>query len=253
VTLCNVVWKAPMHSLLRHLAVDTTNNSSRKTALAIMKQTRCAAWIVCGLALGFSGCFGPPNLPEELEVVMPNNVRRTVPAGTGPTIVENSTWSVFALPDADGATNDSTAAPLPGPYGGFLDGGLGELPPTDAPLYLIHFGEGGRILGVSENIISPEILGDEIIIDGAFHAQRLPGLSTAAVSFGVSEGDQIGAAFTLDVRFLGVPVGSGVIYAWGTKTETRIDGTLGRLLDLKPLPDLFFPSGGDQFPIFATP
>ena len=219
----------------------------------MMKQTRCAMWIVYGLALVLAGCFGPPNLPEELEVVLPNDVRRTVPAGSGPSTFENATWSVFANPDAEGATDDPNAAPLPGPYGGFLTGGLDAIPSGDAPLYRIHFGEGGRILRVSENIISPGILGDEIIIDGEFHALGFPGLSTAAVSFGVSEGDQIGAAFVMDLRFLGLPVGSAIIYAWGTRTGDRVDGILGRLIDFLPLPDLLLTSGGDQFPIFATP
>ncbi len=219
----------------------------------MMKQTPCATWIVCGLTLGFSGCFGPPNLPDELEVVLPNNARRTVPAGSGATAFENSTWSVFANPDAEGATDDSSSAPQPGPYGGLLIGGIVALPSADTRLYDIHFGDGGRILRVSENIISPEFLGDEIIIDGAFHALGFPGLSTAAVSFGVSEGDQFGVAFTMDLRFLGIPVGTNLVYAWGTRTEARVDGILGVLVDFLPLPDLFLTSGGDQFPISATP
>ncbi len=217
------------------------------------ERTRGATWIVCGLTLGFSGCFGPPNLPEELEVVLPSDVRRTAPAGSGPTAFENSTWSVFANPDAAGATDDSSAAPRPGPYGGFLTGGVVMLPSADTRLYRIHFGDGGRLLRVSENTISPEVIGDELIIDGAFHAERLAGLTYAAVSFGVSEGEQFGLAFPMDLRFFGIPVGSILVYAWGTRNEARVDGTLGLLLDFHPLPELILRSGGDQFPIFATP
>lgn len=217
------------------------------------ERTHGATWIVCGLTLGFSGCFGPPNLPKELEVVLPNDVRRTAPAGSGPAAFENSTWSVFANPDAGGATDDSSAAPRPGPYGGFLTGGVVMLPSADTRLYRIHFGDGGRLLRVSENTISPEIIGDEIIIDGAFHAERLAGLTYAAVSFGVSEADQFGLAFPMDFRFFGVPVGSVMVYAWGTRTEARVDGILGLLFDFHSLPDFMVHSGGDQFPILATP
>jgi len=214
------------------------------------ERTRDATWIVCGLTLGFSGCFGPPILPEELEVVLPNNVRRTVPASSGATAFENSTWSVFANPDAEGAADAPSGAP--GPYGGFLTGGVGTLPSADTRLYRIHFGDGGRILRVTENTISSEIIGDELIIDGAFHAQRLAGLTYAAVSFGVSEGDQFGVAFPMELRYFGVPVGSVIVYAWGTRTEARVDGILGRLFDFS-LPEFILHSGGDQFPIFAIP
>jgi len=213
-------------------------------------RTRSATWIVGGLTLGFSGCFGPPNLPEGLDVVLPNDVRQKARAGSGPTAFANSTWSVFLNPDAEGAGDAPSGAP--GPYGGFLTGGVGTLPSADTRLYRIHFGDGGRILRVTENTISPEIIGDEIIIDRTFHAQPLPGVTYAAVSFGVSDGDQFGAAFTMDLRFLGVPAGSIIVYAWGTRTEARADGVLGRLFDFS-LPDFILPSGGDQFPIFATP
>ena len=216
------------------------------------ERARGATWIVCGLTLWFSGCFGPPNLPEELDVVLPNDIRRTVPAGSGPAAFENSTWSVFANPNADGATDDPSAAPQPGPYGGFLTGGIGMRPSADTRLYFIDFGDGGTLLRISENTISPEIIGDEIIIDGAFHAGRLVGLTYATVSFGLSEGEQFGIAFPMDLRFFGIPVGSIIVYAWGTRTEARVDGILGLLLDF-PLPEFIVRSGGDQFPIFATP
>lgn len=209
-----------------------------------------AMWVICGLTLGLSGCFGPPNVPEELEVVLPNNVRRTAPANSGPAAFENSTWAVFLNPDAEVPTGDTSATP--GPYGGFLTGGVGTLPSAETRLYFIHFGDGGRIERVSDNKISPEIIGDELIIDGAFHSQRLPGLTYAAVSFGVSEGDQFGVAFPMDLRFFGVPIGTVIVYAWGTRTEERVDGILGRLFDFS-LPEFIVHSGGDQFPIFATP
>ena len=57
----------------------------------------------------------------------------------------------------------------------------------------------------------------------------------------------------MDLRFFGVPVGSIIVYAWGTRTEARVDGILGLLFDFRPLPEFIAPSGGDQFPIFATP
>ncbi|GMV97663.1 MAG: hypothetical protein HRF43_02190 [Phycisphaerae bacterium] len=201
-----------------------------------------------------AGCiFNPvPNLPEELEVVLPAGQKAAALVNSGPELLDGSVWSLFRKPDAEGATPpDGTA---PGPYGGLLTGGFLERPAPDALMGLVHFGPGGRVTRISENAFYlPEIFGTDIVVDGRFHGTRVPGLRLAAASFGVSDGDRIGVALPVDVRFLGVPVGTAVVYHWGTRTGDRIDGTFGYQADFTGgLGGLILGAGGgDQYLVYA--
>jgi hypothetical protein len=199
---------------------------------------------ICG------GCFGPPDLPSDLEVVLPGDARQQAEAGSGAELLENSNWSAFR---GDSTTEESPEeAPPPGPYGGLLNGGILERVPPGSLMYRVHFIEGGRADRITENAFYlPELFGTDFIIDGAFHPARFPGLSYAAASFGVSNDDRFGIALPVEIRFWGIPLGTAVVYAWGTATADRLDGTFGYATDLEPLPRLLLGSGGDQYRFFA--
>jgi hypothetical protein len=205
--------------------------------------------ILVTLWLLSSGCFGPPEHPETLEVVLPNDVRRTAVAGSGAGIVENSTWAAFRKAEP---VSEAVDAGLPGPYGGLLNGGFLQRPDPDTLMYRIEFVEGGRATRVSENAFYlPALFGREFLVDGSLHPGRLVLLSYSALSFGVSDENRFGLAIPVEVRFLGIPLGRAAVYAWGTVADARLDGVFGYMADLNPLPELLLGSGGDQYPFYA--
>jgi len=201
--------------------------------------------------VALAGCFGPPNLPAELEVVLPNDVRRTAPADSGPELLAGQTWGFFRKPDADSPAGDDDSGDT-GPYGGILGRGFLDRPEPDTLMFMAHFAADGHIERITDNsFYIPRLAGDDFDADGAFHAARFPGLQYASVSFGVSEEDRLGIAIAVDVRFLGLPVGTAVVYSWGTLAGDRIDGIFGYVTDFELAADLLLGSGGDQYPIYA--
>lgn len=197
-----------------------------------------------------SGCFGPPELPDELDVVLPNDAVRTTPIDTGPESVADGVWEAFRKPPVEGSESSDVE---PGPYGGLLNGGILERPEPDTLMFQSHFDELGRMTLVTENAFYlPEVFGETFVIDKEFHPGATAGLSYAAASYGVTVDDQVGIAVFVQVRALGLPIGDAVVYVWGTQVENRIDGTFGYLADLEALPRLILGSGGDQYPVYIT-
>lgn len=208
------------------------------------------AWLALPAIALLSGCFGPPEFPEELDVVLPNDAVRTTPIDTGPESVADGVWEAFRKAPVEGAESSDDE---PGPYGGLLNGGILERPEPETVMFQSHFDEAGRMTLVTENAFYlPEFFGETFVIDKEFHPGATAGLSYAAASYGVTVEDEVGIAVFVQVRALGLPIGDAVVYAWGTQVENRIDGTFGYLADLGGLARLIVGSGGDQYPVYIT-
>lgn len=191
------------------------------------------------------GCFGPPDLPAELEVVLPNDARQTATVNSGVVAFANSTWDVFRTDEADEPAGDD--AP-PGPYGGLINGGFLERVEPGGLVYTARFGEQGQAVEVTENVFYlPEVFGRRLIIDGEFHGTNVLGLEYAAAAFGVTRENQFGVAIPAEVRFFGITLGTAVVYSWGTLAGDEGQGIFGYQADLNPIPDLLLGSGGDQY------
>lgn len=206
--------------------------------------------LLVSLSIATTGCFGPPDLPAELEVVLPDDVRQAAPINSGPESFANGVWQARRAP-----IDDSVETPAMSPYGGLLTGGLLERVAVDALMFRGHFDEAGVATGVTDNhYYLPNLLGDELPIDNQFHGTRVPGLTFAAASYGAQVDDQVGFAIPAEVRLFGIQVSKVIVYAWGTldETETRVDGIFGYTSDLNLIPELILGSGGDQYPFYAA-
>jgi len=117
----------------------------------------------------------------------------------------------------------------------------------------VHFGDQGRATQATENAFYvPQFLGETITIDGQLQqAAPLPVLSYAAASYGTEEGNRVGIALRVEVRFFGIPSAQAVVYAWGPLDGDRIEGVFGYSADITPLLALLLGSGADQYPVLA--
>ncbi len=227
------------------------NDPSRCAVTCLPGYTRSLARICLSLgALAFAGCFGAPDLPTELDVVLPNDVRQVAQAGSGVPLLADSSWDLFRKADEQETEND--AMPAESPYGGLLGRGFLERLPPDTRMIRLTFDSAGVATGASENAFYvPDLIGDSLVFDGEFHPTRFPGVAYAAIPFAVTAGNQLGIALPVEVRFLGLQVATAVAYAWGTVDGDRIDGTFGYNVDFNLLADLLLGSGADQYPVYA--
>lgn len=228
------------------------SNSHEKRAMAPVVRPNLVGLMLLSFTIG--GCFGPPDLPTELEVFLTGDESQVVPVSTGPEAFANSTWVARRAADPANA-NDNADDPQTGPYGGSLTGGIFERLTVDEIMFKGRFSDEGVATLITDNhFYLPQQVGDELVVDGAFHVARLPGMTYAAVVFGVQVNNQIGIALPAEIRFLGLPVSKVIVYVWGTldEAENRLDGIYGYSSDANPIPELFLGDGGDQFPFYAT-
>ena len=207
--------------------------------------------MVLAVSLLTAGCPVAPAPLDTLDIVLPGAIKRTVAARTGPELLAAGAWAGFRKADGN-EQSDLVADPAPGPYGSLLNGGLLARPPADTQIFILDISESGRVTLLRENAyFLPDLYGDSSVIDGTFLATTIPGVTYSLESFGVSVDDAIGLAIVSDVRFLGLPVGMAIIYAWGTGDAERIDGQFGYQLDFSNgLGGLVLESGGDQYPFY---
>lgn len=209
--------------------------------------------IAAGLVLPLAGCLSavPDGIPDSLDVVLPAGQVQSAARDTGPALLADSAWDIFRKQDPNNP--DDEPAGGPGPYGGLLNGGVLDRPPVGEKIAQVAFDAAGRLIEIRENrYFLPEVYGATIVIDGTPDPAALPGMTFRSASFGVSVGNQFGVAVFVDVRAFGARVGNAIIYAWGTRTDDRIDGIFGYRLDFSNgLGDLVLDSAGDQYPIEA--
>ncbi|MGE0481143.1 MAG: hypothetical protein AB7Q17_11790 [Phycisphaerae bacterium] len=212
-----------------------------------------AATLVLSLVV-FAGCPLSTGLPDELDVVLPQNQKQTAAADTGPQSLGGATWAIFRKFDPNAPDDPQSVAPAPGPYGGLLNGGLLERPPVDGLIFRVDVAASGRITRVRDNqFFLADIYGADLEITADRQPTTLPGITYRSASYGVTVGDQIGLAAYVEVDFLGLRVGNAVLYAWGTLADGRVDGTFGYLLNFDGgLGDLLLDTTGDQYLFYAT-
>jgi hypothetical protein len=207
--------------------------------------------VLFSVSLFVAGCFGPPAPPGVFDVVLPGGAKQEVAAHTGPEMLAGGSWSGFRKA---GGTEQAEfeSNPVAGPYGTLLNGGSLTRPPVDWQIAVIDVAEDGRVTMIRENdYLLSGIYGDSSVVDGTSQSTTIFGLTYALTSFGVTVDDAIGVAVVSDVRFIGLPVGRAVIYAWGTGSTDRVDGQFGYLYDFSEgIGGLFFASGGDQYPFY---
>lgn len=195
-----------------------------------------------------AGCFGPPNLPDEVDVVLPGGVVRTSQKGTGPTNLAGDTWAARRATPPEGTSDE----PAESPYGGLIGSGFLTRPEPDDLMFRVVVADDGRATRVTDNFFYlRDVFGPTFVLDGAFHPAATPGISYGADSFGAAVDDQFGIAIPVEVRFFGLPVGTATVYAWGTVSGDQLIGQFGYSIDLEPIPDLLLGSGADQYPFYA--
>lgn len=207
-----------------------------------------ARLVVAGVMVLATGCFGPPNLPEELDVVLPGGVTQASQRGTGPTNLAGDTWAARRATPPEGTADE----PAESPYGGLIGSGFLTRPEPDDLMFRVVVADDGRATRVTDNFFYlRDVFGPTFVLDGAFHPAATPGINYAADSFGATVDDQFGIAIPVEVRFFGLPVGTATVYAWGTVAGDQLTGQFGYSIDLEPIPDLLLGSGADQYPFYA--
>jgi hypothetical protein len=210
-----------------------------------MQKVSVFAGVLCLLGLG---CGGVPPLPQTFEVATSASEKFEADKDTGPPSLANSTWTLVRLPDPDNP-NESDNTP-PGPYGGILSGQALERPPVGDQIFVVEFGEGGRMVNVTGNrFFLPRFYGDQVAITQQWHGTTLPGVSYNSASYGLEVGGRFGIAVIVHVRFGNLFLGRAILYSWGTQAPDRIDGAFGYLLDFTDGIVKGLGTIADQYPI----
>jgi hypothetical protein len=217
-----------------------------------------------------AGCPTVSDLPDTLDVAVSTTQKESAPRDSGPPTLANSTWAGFRKPDPDetakpaatppGTAQSADAESALGPYGPLLTGGVLPRPPADEQMFLVHFGDGGQMTGISENLyFLADIYGAEVPVGGSWSPSTLPGISFRSASYGLEVNGRFGLAVLVQVRLNGIYIGRAILYSWGTLSggedegdPDRIDGTFGYVLDFSEgLGDLLLDTGGDQYPFYG--
>ena len=207
------------------------------------------AWLLVGGVVMSAGCNTVPDLPGLFDVALSATDRMAAATGSGPAAFANSTWSLSRKADPFDAGNVADAAP-PGPYGGILSGQGLARPPVGERIFLARFGANGEMQEVTENrYFLAEIYGETVRVGEAWNAAALPGVSFRSASYGTQNGDRVGLAVVVDVRFLNTFLGSAILYAWGRVDQDRLDGRFGYLLDFTGGAVAWLGTVADQYPV----
>jgi len=203
------------------------------------------------LILALPGCPPVAALPETFDVAITAAEKRPAEKDTGPASFADSRWRAFrkADPDEDAALSELR----PGPYGGLLGGGALQRPPAEGQIFIVEFGDNGRMTGVSENLyFLSKIYGQDVPVGGSWVPTGLPGVTFRSASYGMEDGNRYGLAVVVQVGLNGAYVGRAVLYTWGTRDGDRIDGQFGYLLDFEGgLGSALLSTVGDQYEFFA--
>jgi len=196
-----------------------------------------------------AGCAVVPDLPTTLDVATTSEDRASAAKDSGPSTFANSTWSL-ARKAVPGEPPDDNDDPPPGPYGGLLDGQALQRPPVGERIFLADFGPNGEMIRVRENrFLLPAIYGEEVVVGADWQDALLPGVFYQSASYGSQEGDQIGIAVNVQVRFNETFLGRAVLYAWGTVDGDTLDGQFGYVLDFTEGAVSFLGTIADQYPV----
>jgi hypothetical protein len=158
--------------------------------------------IVILLLWAIAGCEScPPSMP----VTLGNGEVVTADANSGAESQADSTWAFYA---------DTGLGPL-----GFLGTVISDVPGF---LFRVQFGEQGQLIRVFDNqILAPQILGDELILDNVSRPTLDPALAFAGESYAAEDGAAGGL------------VSCGIIYLGpfsAVKAQVEYSGTLNTLL-----------------------
>lgn len=153
-----------------------------------------------------------------------------------------------------GEARTSGGAGLLGPYGVLLSGESLPRPPVGESMFLVHFGDNGRITGITENRhFLPEIYGVEIPVGDEWNAATLPGMFFNSASYGLDSEDRIGIAIVAHVRFFNFYMGQAMIYAWApTPANDAFEGTFGYEIDFSDGVVSFLRNIADQYPVSGS-
>ncbi len=204
--------------------------------------------LIAAVALAILGCEGAPSLPETFDVATTAAARTAAAANSGPAVFADSVWSIIRTPDPAG--EDAAPTSDPGPYGGLLNGDALPRPPAGERVFLVHFGAGGEMVRVSENLyFLAEFYGEDVPVGGAWTNTTLPGIVFHSASYGVQLGERFGIAVVVDVRFRQLYLGRAILYAWGTTADATLTGQLGYFIDFTGGAAPSLGTIADQYPV----
>lgn len=225
-----------------------------KTAFTSWYQTFWTLASIGWFAAGVPGCRTAPALSSSIEVALSKTTSQSAERGVGPAGLANSQWSIVRKADPGPSSKSSALTmltpPPPGPYGGFLSGQALKRPPVGEEIFVAQFGDEGQMTQVTNNrYLLASVYGQTIPIGTAWWNSSLPGVSYRSASYGVQDGDRVGLAVVVHVRFLQTFVGKAVLYSWGALSNDVIDGQFGYLIDFRDGALPMLGTIADQYPI----
>lgn len=169
-----------------------------------------------------AGCGQTPDLPAGDDVTLPGGKTAFAVLGSGANNLANTEWACYRASDNSFLVN-------------------------------VAFGPNGEFARVSQNAAYfPEILGSELIADGAIHPAAMPGMTYAGGSFGASSGKEFGFSGPLNVWLAGLKVGTGRAYAYGTVDGDSAFGMFGYETQILGEDSPFGSSDQDEYEFYGV-
>lgn len=157
-------------------------------------------------ALGLLVSAGCQTCPASLPVVLGNGSTVTAQADSGSEAFGNSVWAFYA---------DTPVSAL---------SFLGELLPVQIGLlFRSEFGDNGELVRVFDNeVLAPQTLGDQLVLDNMLRPTLMPQLLYAAESYAAQDGSSLGLTTCGMLYFGPLPI---------IESQVRFSGTLNTLLN----------------------